>query len=116
MNLKRIIKEEINSLQWIMDEDPTEIIFQPGDRVTVHNVGFEKPYITWLGMYSDDYTNGNYGEKITGEVIGTYEAENTDVPSEFLLVEDNTGDQIYFPYKKLMESNDLKLIYELLEE
>ena len=116
MNLKRIIKEEINSLQWIMDEDPTEIIFQPGDRVTVHNVGFEKPYITWLGMYSDDYTNGNYGEKITGEVITTQEDEDTNLPSEFLLVEDNTGDQIYFPYKTKMKDEGLKLIYELLDK
>ena len=115
MNLKRIIKEEINSLQWIMDEDPKEFIFRPGDRVTVHNVGDEEPYILWLGMYGDDYTDGNYGEKIIGEVIGTYEPEDTDIPSEFLLVEDNTGDQIYFPYKNLMESNDLKLVYELLE-
>lgn len=115
MNLKRIIKEEINSLQWIMDEDPTEIVFQPGDRVTVHNVGDEKPYILWLGMYDSDYINGNYGEKITGEVIATYESGDTDIPSEFLLVEDNTGDQIYFPYKTKMEENNLKLIYELLD-
>lgn len=116
MNLKRIIKEEINSLQWIMDTDPTEIIFQPGDRVTVHNVGDEEPYISWLGMFGDDYINGNYGEKITGKVIDTYEAGDTDISNEFILVEDNTGDQIYFPYKKLMESNDLKLVYELLEK
>lgn len=108
---KKIIKEEINSLQWIMDEDPTEMIFQSGDRVTVHNVGNEENYIEWLGMYGDDYINGNYGEKITGEVGGD---DGWDEPTEFYLIEDNTGDHIYFPYKFKMGDNNLKLFYELL--
>lgn len=116
MKIKKIIREEINDFQWITDIDPTEIIFRPGDRVTVHNVGDEKAYISWLGMYDDDYINGNYGEKITGEVITTQEDEDTNLPSEFLLVEDNTGDQIYFPYKTKMKDEGLKLIYELLDK
>lgn len=111
MNLKKIIREEITGLEWIMDEEPTEIIFHPGDKVIVHNMGNESNFEAWLGMFSDDYKSGNYGENITGVVMDNNYDEDEMITS-FSLEEKNTGDQIFFPYKRRAGWEGLNIIYE----
>lgn len=102
---------ESTGLEWIMDEDPTEIIFQPGDRVTVHNMGDESGFEEWLGMFSNNYKSGNYGENITGVVMDNNYDEDEMITS-FSLEEKNTGDRIYFPYKRKAGWEGLNIIYE----
>jgi len=70
-----------------------------GDRIKVYNKGTYRTFITWLGMYSDNYVAGNYGENIEGIVsrVGS---------DEFSLEVKNASgseDSIAFPYKKDME-------------
>jgi len=91
-----------------------------GDRIRIHNKGEEEAFISWLGMYSDEYLAGNYGENIEGIVSGVAEDEfKLEVVST-----EGFEHSIYFPYKKHMEyigmSNEdyygLGLEYELIPE
>jgi hypothetical protein len=91
-----------------------------GNRIRVHNKGEEDAFINWLGMYSDEYIAGDYGENIEGIVSGVAEDEfKLEVVST-----EGFEHSIYFPYKKDMEyigtSNEdyygLNLEYELIPE
>jgi hypothetical protein len=90
-----------------------------GNRIRVHNKGDEDAFINWLGMYSDDYIAGDFGENIEGIVSGVADDEFwLDVVSRGSGFEQS----IYFPYKKHMEYigmstedyNGLNLEYELI--
>jgi hypothetical protein len=91
-----------------------------GDRIKVYNKGTYRSFINWLGMYSDNYVAGDYGENIEGIVsrVGS---------DEFSLEVKNADefeDSIAFPYKKDMEymgmSNEdyygLDFSYEFIPE
>jgi hypothetical protein len=92
-----------------------------GNRIRVHNKGDEDAFINWLGMYSDDYIAGDFGENIEGIVSKADEDEFT---LEVVLRGSGFEHSIYFPYKKQMEyirmSNEeyggLDLEYELIPE
>jgi len=115
MNLKKIIKEEIESLRWIMDINPDDgSMFRIGDTIKVHNEGDEEAFLEWLGMFSDDYEEGHYGPNIVGKITNIYRNDNNE-PYEFGIREDGMGDEIFFPFKKGMERfPNLKIIYELI--
>jgi len=110
MNLKRIIREELEDLQWMsMGGEPARLL--RGERIRVYNIGPEEAYEDWLGYYLDEYKEGRFGNNITGEIIGFDRMS-------FILREDKTGEQIYFPgYERLEkenEKNGLNLFYEKL--
>lgn len=114
MNLRKIIKEEIDDLQWIRDIKSDDVFFRNGDRVMVHNMGKVNAYVEWLGMFGDDYLLGRYGKNITGEVVDLDDDDHS-----FQLSEDNTGHVIAFPYiseiKRISQEGDymgLDLFYE----
>jgi len=111
-------QDESDDLQWI--RDVVDYDFQPraGDYIEVINLGSEYDFLTWLGDYSDDYLEGNYGNTIKGVTfhIGG---------NSFGLVEEKTGDDINFPnidsmpvYKnggEFGEYERLNLMYKLLK-
>ena len=105
---------ESEDLEWIKNIEPTKMEPRRGDKVLVINKGREKDYLQWLGMFSNDYKNGNYGDTILGEVINT-EVINADGNNDsFLLKEEMTGDEIFFPYYSNMASEGLDLYYEIV--
>jgi len=93
MNLRKIIKEEIDDLQWIRNIKSGDVFFRNGDRVMVHNTGKVNAYVEWLGMFGDDYLLGRYGKNITGEVVNSVDDDDYG----FQLSEDNNGNVIAFP-------------------
>lgn len=112
MNLRKIIKEEIDDLQWIRDIESDDVFFKLGDRVTVYNRGEVNAYVEWLGMFGENYLSGDYGKNITGEVVHVDD-------DSFILFEDNTGHEIAFPsiseIKRISQEGDymgLDLFYE----
>lgn len=114
MNLRKIIKEEMDDFDWATGYQ--EITFKVGDRVLVRNVGSREDYIQWLGGYGSDFIRGKYGEEITGTVI--FDGTHSDM-SFFELEEENTMDQISFPYKNsilIKNYPNLKLEYYLIDQ
>ena len=118
MNLRRIIREELEDLQWMsMGGEPARLL--RGERIRVYNIGSEKAYEDWLGHYLDEYKEGRFGNNITGEIVGFsfHMQSNTDKMS-FIIREDKTGEEIYFPgYERLEKENEksgLNLFYEKL--
>jgi hypothetical protein len=100
MNLKKIIKEEIDDLQWIKDINPEIERFNVGEIIRVHNVGDEEAFLDFLGVWKDEYLRGDFGPNITGRVslenhLGTFG----------LMVKGRDGDmaEIYFPYPRLIK-------------
>lgn len=90
MNIKKIIREEMDDFAWIRDLDPKEITFREGDVIKVRNVGDEDAFISWLGDYGSRYLNNRYGEFITGRIV--------DVEDKRIQIEEiNTDDYIQFP-------------------
>ena len=120
MNLKKIIREELDDWAWARGPIWVEKVSN-GDRIRVYNKGKKDAYINWLGMYSDNYLAGDYGVNIEGVVSETYSA------NEFSLdvVSGKSGfrHSIYFPLKSHMEFlssvddgkyNGLNLTYEFI--
>ena len=97
MNLKKIIREELDDWAWARGPIWVEKVSN-GDRIRVYNKGKKDAYINWLGMYSDNYLAGDYGVNIEGVVFETY----NDDDDEFSL-DVGQGNSIYFPCKKHME-------------
>jgi hypothetical protein len=108
MNIKRIIKEEIDDWEWT--RGPINIDIREGDKIRVHNIGSYESFIQWLGRYSDNYIRGEFGEHITGVVYT--------IDEDILGLEIDRDDLVYFPIKDHLE--DLKktigldLLYELI--
>jgi hypothetical protein len=112
------LNESENDFAWINDIEQTEIKFKKGDRVKIHNIGSEKAFIEWLGMYGENFKNGVYGKNIEGVVL------TGDATNEFSLSLIKTGltlyiDVVYFPYQEKMEElrgeyryEGLNLLYE----
>jgi len=69
MNIKKIIREEMDDFGWIRDLDPRGVTFNIGDVIKVHNIGDENAFIEWLGDYSDNYLGNAYDEFITGTIV-----------------------------------------------
>lgn len=69
MNIRKIIREEMDDLGWIKDIDPREIDFRIGDVIKVHNVGDKDAFMEWIGDYRRSYLNNEYGEFITGRIV-----------------------------------------------
>ena len=116
MNLRKIIREEMDDLQWIRDVESDDVFFKNGDRVMVHNRGKVNAYVEWLGMFGENYLSGDYGKNITGEVVYV---DDYDPDYSFHLSEDNTGHVIAFPsiseIKRISQEGDymgLDLFYE----
>lgn len=101
MNIRKIIREEIDDLKWIKDTEPSDFFIRLGDKLIVHNKGNKESFIEWLGMFDDDYLSGNYGENITGEIIYV---DKDFPPTEFILKEKNTGDEIHFPINNTIKN------------
>lgn len=109
MNLKKIIREELDDLDWIKGVSSSAIEPKTGDRVVVMNIGVKRYYIDWLGMYASSYADGIYGDNITGEVIRDQDRRL------FMLKEENTGNEILFPHYSYMEDYyGLDLEYKIL--
>jgi len=112
------LNESEDDFAWINNIEQTEIKFKKGDRVKIHNIGSEKAFIEWLGMYGENFKNGAYGKNIEGVVLVG------DSTSEFSLTLIKTGltpyiDEVYFPYQEKMEKlrgdsryEGLNLLYE----
>jgi hypothetical protein len=120
MNIKKIIREELDDWDWARGPIWVDEV-NKGNRIRVHNKGDEDAFINWLGMYSDDYIAGDFGENIEGIVSGVADDEFwLDVVSRG----SGFGHYFYFPYKKHMEYigmstgdyNGLDLGYELIPE
>lgn len=92
MNLYKIIKEEINDFEWI-ENISSKFIPKVGDVIEITNVGSYDTYLKWLGVYKEEYLNGNYGTKITGRIIDV-----EDTIDMFYIVETNTQNKIFLPY------------------
>jgi hypothetical protein len=107
MNLRKIIREEIEDLDWIKNTDPYNQNPDVGDIIEVHNMGDEREYLPWLGSYRYLYREGQFGDIITGEVVEYLQS------NRFLLQEQNTGHRIIFPPYEEMENKKLKLLYIL---
>ena len=60
----------MEDFKWIEDVDPKDMTFRIGDVIKVHNVGDEGSFLNWLGDFSENYLNNNYGEFIIGEIVG----------------------------------------------
>ena len=96
MNIRKIIREEMDDLGWIKDIDPRGMDFRIGDIIKVHNVGDKDAFISWLGDYATRYLNNEYGEFITGTIV--------DIEVKRIQIEEfNTGDYIQFPDYSDME-------------
>ena len=100
MNLKRIIREEMDDFDWIKDIDTSKFRPEIGDLIEVRNKGSEEAYLNWLGDYADYWDDGFYGYNIEGEVIPPGDPSFKD--KGFNLRETNTGDRIYFPHYEYM--------------
>jgi hypothetical protein len=61
MNLKKIIKEEMDDLQWIKDINPEIERFNTGEIIRVHSVGDEEAFLDFIGMWKDEYLRGDFG-------------------------------------------------------
>lgn len=105
--------KESDDLDWIRTTDPKDTEPRKGDKIRVHNLGTKESFLNWLSVYGTNYTDGDYGPFIEGEVI-EYKGEN------FCLREMNTGDPIYFPsYKHIPTLNNkghkgLDFLYEFI--
>lgn len=96
MDIKKIIREEMDDFAWIRDLDPKEITFKKGDVIEVHNVGDKDAFISWLGDYATRYLNNEYGEFITGRIV--------DIEDKRIQIQEfNTDDYIQFPDYSDME-------------
>jgi hypothetical protein len=114
------LNESEDDFAWINDIEQTEIKFKKGDRVKIHNIGSEKAFIEWLGLYGENFKNGVYGKNIEGVVL------TGDATNEFSLTNIKTydhytfsSDEVYFPYQEKMEKirggyryEGLNLLYE----
>ena len=118
MNLKRIIREELEDLQWMsMGGEPARLL--RGERVRVYNIGPEKAYEEWLSSYLAMYKEGRFGNNITGEIVGfSFHMQSSVDKMSFIIREDKTGEEIYFPgyerLEKVKEKSGLNLFYEKL--
>ena len=95
MNLKKIIREEMDEWAWAKES----VLFnmedlKQGDKIRIHNVGDEEAFLKWLGLYSNNYKRGKYGENIEGTIafMGTNDAQV-----------DCKGDRIFFPKSHQIE-------------
>lgn len=114
MNLRKIIRENINDFEWVDDVnefiDPTK-----GDNIEVINKGSKEDFLAWLGVYDTQYEKGDFGENITGKVI-----EVDEKFGYFTITETNTKTDMVFPsYSKMEWLNgetyeDLNLYYNFL--
>jgi hypothetical protein len=106
MNLKKIIKEEMDDLDWIRNIDPNYMEFPKGTQIKITNIGSEEAFLEWLGDFQEDYMDNRYGYR--GAIIGFVDEseyyDDGDVKG-FYIWETNTSDHIYFPYHRYM--NDL---------
>lgn len=123
MNLKKIIREEMDDLKWIMDANPNEFEsssdLKEGDKIKIHNYGDEESFIKWLASYGEKYKKGLYGENITGKITGII--KNDRYFGDLGVKEENTGDVIYFPHRTNPNIEiikraypNLKIYYELI--
>lgn len=101
MNLKRIIREELDDMDWIRNIDASKFRPELGDSIEVRNKGSEEAYHNWLGDYAGYWKNGDYGYHIQGKVESTSRM-GPNKGKVFVLIEENTGDGIYFPYHEHM--------------
>jgi hypothetical protein len=95
MNLKKIIREEMDEWDWAREP----VLFnmedlKVGDKIRIHNVGDEEAFLNWLGMYVNLYKRGKYGENIEG-IIVTMQVNEGQV--------DCKGDRIFFPKSHQIE-------------
>ena len=125
MNLKRIIREEIEEFKWMtMSGEPAELIV--GERIRVYNIGNEESYEKWLGVFKDSYLAGDYGPNITGEIVDleffpkeSPERLKMGLKLRFIdLEEEKTKERIYLPSYETLEienkENGLNLFYQKL--
>ena len=109
---------ESNDLQWIKDVETLKFRPKVGDYIEVRNKGNIESYYSWLGQdFRMSYNDGLYGDNIQGKVIP--ETQKAMRGKGFNIIEDNTGDVIFFPYHEYMleyadthnEFKDLDLEY-----
>jgi hypothetical protein len=94
---------ESDDLDWIRDVDISSYNPRDGEYIEAINVGDEEDYRRWLGDYFYSYDSYDYGETIKGVV------KYSDEGSVFNLVEENTNDEIVFPfyeYIKVLNKED----------
>ena len=87
--------KESDGLDWIRNVDASSYKPRSGEYIEVINVGDNEDYSNWLGDYSSEYEDGMYGETIKGVVE---EVEDVRYDQGFILQEENTDDEIYFPF------------------
>ena len=110
MNIRRIIREEMDDLQWIKDVDASKFRPKAGDLIEVRNKGNKLAYYNWLGDYVYYLENGSYGYNIQGEVIP--ETQKAMRGKGFNIIEHNTGDGIFFPYHEYMSELGKENLYK----
>jgi len=95
---------ESNELDWIKDI-PETYTPKHGDYIEVINKGDLGDFRAWLGTHVNSYDEGVYGETIKG-VVRDANNEISRIEKEFVLVEEDTYDEIYFPfYDYILELN-----------
>ena len=97
MDIKKLIREEIEDFDWAINSDPRGTIPQVGDRVVVHNMGDEQAFLRWLGGFAPDYIKGKFGKNIIGDIVEIMDDRH------ILLKEYYTKQKIWFPTYKFME-------------
>lgn len=108
MNIRKIIKEELDDFKWIRDVN-LQAPIESGQEIIVNNLGDEESFISWLGDYAGEYLEGKYGNPIKGVIWDfAYHGET------FSIYEENTGDELWFPTDKhkLVKGGYLNLFYE----
>lgn len=108
MNIRRIIREEMDDLQWIKDVDASKFRPKAGDLIEVRNKGNEYAYYNWLGDYGHSWENGSYGYNIQGRV----KTPSPTPEKTFIVVEHNTGNVINFPYHENMSKLAKENLYK----
>ena len=103
---------EQDGLDWIRDVEDYDYEPKHNDYIEVINIGSEKAFLDWLGIWKDDYLDGLFGTTIKGKVF---------ISTGISLEEENTDRNIAFPSIRVMhkltnseEYSGLKLMYKPL--
>lgn len=113
--VRKPINESFEDLEWIRDINVEDFNVRIGDKIRVHNIGDEKAFKRFLGLYAIRYESNTYGSFIEGEVTALDRDRFFNLHVEHV-DDDNEYSDIWFPtYKQQSLYNDgLSLLYELI--
>tara|TARA_R110002020_G_scaffold113236_2_gene260277 strand:- start:18914 stop:20302 length:1389 start_codon:yes stop_codon:yes gene_type:complete len=95
-------QDESDDFDWIRNVSLTKYRPRIGEYIEVISIGGNEDYRNWLGDYVYAYEDGMYGKTIKGVVKDP--PPNTDADLGFSLQEENTDDEIYFPFYEYIKT------------